>query len=453
MLTLPAQIIELFNPFAPVFHGETTWEKAKLLLIGTVLTPGKRTVSAALRVMGLKDDGNFAKYHHVLNRAVWSPLAVGERLLLLLIRTFCTEGDALIFGIDETIERRYGRKIAARGIYRDPVHSSKSHFVKASGLRWISVMLLTRIPWAQRIWALPVLSALAPSERYYQEHGRQAKTLTERGKQMIFQVRRWLPDPPIVFVGDSTYAALDLLAACQGLTNPVTFITRLRMDAALYEPAPPYSGRGRPRKKGKRLPTPQHYLDAEDMAWTTIDLHWYDGQLRAMELASGTAVWFHYGKPAVPIRWVLIRDPLNQYETVCLLCTDLTVDPKQIAQWFVMRWQLEVTFEEARRHLGVETQRQWSDKAIARTTPTLFGLFSWITLLADAFHASSQPVMARQSAWYAKALPTFSDALALVRTQLWACLSAFQTSRSDPDMINVSRSYISSLVETLCYAA
>jgi hypothetical protein len=319
MLTLPSQIIELFDPFAPVFHGETTWEKAKLLLIGTILTPGKRTISAALRVIGLKEDGNFAKYHHVLNRAAWSPLALAERLLVLVIRTFCTEGKPLVFGIDETIERRYGRKIAARGIYRDPVRSSKSHFVKGSGLRWISVMLLSRIPWAQRIWALPVLSALAPSERYYQERGRQAKTLTERGKQMIFQVRRWLPDLPIVFVGDSTYAALDLLAACQDLANPVTFITRLRMDAALYAPAPAYSGRGRPRKKGKRLPTPQHYLDAEDVTWTTANLRWYDGQLRAMELASGTALWFHYGKPAVPIRWVLIRDPQDGYETVCLL--------------------------------------------------------------------------------------------------------------------------------------
>lgn len=453
MLTLPARIIALFNPFAPAFYGETTWEKAKLLIIGTILTPGKRTVSAALRVMGLKNDSNYAKYHHVLNRAVWSSLEIAQRLLLLLISTFCTEGEPLVFGIDETIERRWGRKIAARGIYRDPVRSSKSHFVKASGLRWMSVMLLTHIPWAQRIWALPVLSALAPSERYYQARGRQAKTLIERGKQMILQVRRWLPDQQIVFVGDSTYAALDLLAACQGLSNPVTFITRLRMDAALYEPAPPYAGRGRPRKKGRRLPTPQHHLDAEDTTWTTVELRWYDGQIREMELASDTALWFHYGKPAVPMRWVLIRDPLDEYETICLLCTDQALAPKQIAEWFVMRWQLEVTFEEARRHLGVETQRQWSDKAIARTTPALLGLFSWITLLADAFHASGQPVTARQSAWYTKALPTFSDALALVRYQLWGYLPTFQTSQSDPDMINVSRSFVGSLVETLCYAA
>jgi len=453
MLNLPKRIIDLFNPFAPVFYGETTWEKVKLLVIGTILAPGKRTVSAALRVMGLKDDGNFAKYHHVLNRAVWSPLELAQALLLLLIKTFCSPDEPLVFGIDETIERRWGRKISARGIYRDPVRSSKSHFVKTSGLRWMSVMLLAHIPWAQRIWALPVLSALAPSEHYYQVRGRQAKTLIERAKQMIFQTRRWLPDYELVFVGDSTYAALDLLSDCQRLSKPVTFITRLRMDAALYEPAPAYSGKGRPRKKGNRLPTPQQYLEAKDTMWFTTELAWYDGQKREMEIASGTALWFHYGKAAVPLRWVLIRDPLGEYETICLLCTDPTIEPQQITEWFVMRWQMEVTFEETRRHLGVETQRQWSDKAIARTTPVLLGLFSWISLLVDALHSSGQTVTARQSAWYSKPLPTFSDALALARFQLWTCLLTFPTSGSELDIIKVPQTFAHLLLETLCYAA
>jgi len=452
MLNLPPAIMTAIVPFAPLFQAQT-WRKVPVLLIGTILVAGKRTVTAALRVMGLKDDGNYAKYHHVLNRAAWSPLAVAECLLGLLMKAFVPEEQPLIFGIDETIERRWGRKIAARGIYRDPVRSSESHFVKASGLRWMSVMLLTPIAWAQRVWALPVMTALAPSERYYEERGRKPKTLTERAQQIIVQVRRWLPARQLVVVGDHSYAALDLLATCQQLPEPVTFITRLRLDAALYEPAPLYAGMGRPRKKGARLPTPQHHLQASDTTWFPAELHWYDRQLHPMELASGIAVWFHYGKPAVPIRWVLIRDPLGQYEPVALLSTDQEVAPWQIAEWFVLRWQLEVTFEEARRHLGVETQRQWSDNAIARTTPLLLGLFSWITLVADAFHASGNPVLARQSAWYTKALPTFSDALALVRQQLWTRLPTFQTSESHPDMIKVSHSFVVSLVETLCHAA
>jgi hypothetical protein len=439
-------------PFAPLFQAQT-WRKGLVLWIGTVLAPGKRTVTAALRVLGLADEASYAQYHHVLNRAAWSPLAVAECLLRLLIKAFCPEDRALVFGIDETIERRWGRKIAARGIYRDAVRSSESHFVKVSGLRWISLLLLARIPWAQRVWALPVMTALAPSARYYEVRGRRPKTLTERAQQLIFQLRRWLPARPVVIVGDNSYAALELLAACQGLSEPVTVVTRLRLDAALYEPAPPYSGLGRPRKKGERLPTPHHVLNAPKTLWTSVEGRWYDGQTRIMEIASGTAVWFHYGKPAVPIRWVLVRDPAGEYDTVCLLCTDQAVMPLQIVEWFVLRWQVEVTFQEARRHLGVETQRQWSDKAIARTTPLLLGLFSWITLVAHALRGSGQLVVARQSAWYAKPLPTFCDALALVRQQLWFCLPTFQTSGESPDLIKVSRPLFASLVETLCYAA
>jgi hypothetical protein len=432
MLNLPTIIIDLLNPFAPCFYGVTTWTKAQILLIGTILTSGKRTVTAALRVMGLKDEARFAQYHHVLSRATWSPLDVAQKLLWLLVTTFGAVGKPLIFGMDDTIERRWGQQIAARGIYRDPVRSSESHFVKASGLRWISLMLLTPIAWAQRIWALPVMTVLAPSERYYETRGRTPQPLTERALQMIKQLRRWLPNRNLVIVGDSSYAALDLLAACQALSEPVTVVTRLRLDAALYEPAPPYAGMGRPRKKGARLPTPQAYLDDPATRWATVEVKWYDGQIRAMELASDTAVWFHYGKPPVPIRWVLVRDPQGEYETVCLLCTDQSVAPIQIVEWFVMRWQVEVTFEEARRHLGVETQRQWSDKAIARTTPLLLGLFSWITLVAHAFHSSGHPVAVRQSAWYTKTRPTFSDALALVRHQLWPSLLTFQTSGKTP---------------------
>lgn len=453
MPNLPRIIIDHLNPFAPCFYGVTTWAKAQTLLIGTILSTGKRTVTAALRVMGLQDDPKFAQYHHVLNRAAWKPLDLALVLLKLLVRTFYEPDEPLVFGIDETIERRWGHKIAARGIYRDPVRSSKSHFVKTSGLRWISLMLLTPIAWAERIWALPVMTVLAPSERYYETRGRKPKTLTKRAMQMIKQLRRWLPDRQLVIVGDSSYAALDLLATCQALSEPVTFVTRLRMDAALYEPAPPYAGMGRPRKKGARLPTPEVYLNDPDTQWTTVEVEWYDGQIRAMELASDTAIWFHYGKTPVPIRWVLVRDPQGKYETTCLLCTDQTVAPLQVVEWFVMRWQVEVTFEESRRHLGVETQRQWSDKAIARTTPLLLGLFSWITLVAHAFHSSDQPVVARQTIWYAKSLPTFSDAVALVRFQLWAAFPTFQTSREPPNLIKVSRPFFVSLVEALCYAA
>ena len=263
MLTVPDAIIPILEPFSTLFDRRT-WMKVQLLLVGTILSPGKRTVSSALQAMGLSDDATFAKYHHVLNRAVWSPMKLSETLVGLLVRYLGSTQAPLVFGIDETLERRRGKRISAKGIYRDGVRSSKGHFVKASGLRWISLMYLANIPWAERTWALPVLTVLAPSERYYQRLGRTHKKLTDRARQMIIQLRRWLPDYALVLVADSSYAVLELLHFCQSMANPVTFITRLRLDAALYEPAPPrYPGQmGRPRVKGERLPTLKSLLES-----------------------------------------------------------------------------------------------------------------------------------------------------------------------------------------------
>lgn len=359
-----------------------------------------------------------------------------------------------MFGIDETLERRRGKRISAKGIYRDSVRSSKSQLVKASGLRWISLMYLTYIPWAQRSWALPVLTVLAPSERYYQRLGRAPKRLTDRARQMILQLRRWLPHRHLVLVADSSYAVLELLHFCQSLVQPVTFITRLRLDAALFEPAPPRlpGQTGRPRRKGPRLPPLQQLLSCPTTQWTEVTVHWYDGTLRSLQIASSTAVWYHAGLPAVPIRWVLIRDPVGAFEPQALLCTQLSVEPVQIIEWFVLRWQLEVTFQEARTHLGVETQRQCSDLAIGRTTPALLGLFSWVTLAAHLLPAD-QGTPVRSAAWYEKPLPTFSDAIALVRRALWPASATFGMSGSEPEMPKVPVSMFNRLVDTLCYAA
>ena len=376
---IPALLITLSTPSQSLFRRPSRI-KLEVLLVGAILLSGKRTVTQALRVTGRSADERFALYHHVLSRAVWSPLQAGQRLLLLLLKFLDDGKQPLVFGIDETIERRWGAKIKARGIYRDAVRSSSSHFVKTSGLRWIALMWLTQIPWASCIWALPFLTILAPSKRYYESEGRHHKKLTDWARQIVCQLRRWLPNRYLVVVADYSYAVLEFLAASQELSNPVTVITRLRLDAALYQPAPPYGGVGRPRKKGARLPSLDDILHAPNTLWENVTLNWYNGQQREMQIISQPAVWYHTGKPPVSIRWVLIRDPRGKYEPITLLSTDTTLCPCQIANWYVRRWRMEVTFEEARAHLGVETQRQWSDKAIARTTPMLFGLFSWITL-------------------------------------------------------------------------
>lgn len=451
MPTPPPAMLSVLAPFAPLF-SRRVWRHALVLVVGTILAPGRRTVAAALRAAGLARGKRFERYHRVLSRAEWSGLAAGRVLLGLLVAAFAAGGPLLV-GIDETVERRRGAKIAAKGIYRDPVRSSHSHFVKASGLRWVCLMLLVPVPWAGRTWALPFLTALAPSERYDRQHGRRHKALTDWARQLLLAARRWRPDRPLIAVADATYAALEFLAACRAWPNPVTVVTRLRLDAALYEPAPPRRPRqvGRPRLKGRRLPTLAAVAADAGTAWTPITVaDWYGRGERDVEVVTGAAVWYHSGLPPVPLRWVLVRDPRGQFATQALLCTDPAATPEQILGWFVQRWQLEVTFEEARRHLGVETQRQWSARAIQRTTPALLGLFSLVTLLAHPHMGAAD--CARQAAWYRKPRPTFADALASVRRQLWGP-PTFCTSADAGEVVEVPRAVLNHLTEALAYAA
>jgi hypothetical protein len=450
MHTLPREYTTILTSFARLF-SKRAWRLAQTLLIGAILTPGQRTVTAALRILGLEADQHFQNYHRVLNRAQWSNLEVSELLLAWLVKTFVPTG-RIFLGLDDTIERRRGAKIKAKGIYRDPVRSSQSHFVKASGLRWLSLMLLTPIPWAKRVWALPFLTALCPSERYYEQRVRGHKKLTDWARQMLFQVYRWLPGRQLVVLADSSFAALELLGDMIRLPNPICMMTRFRLDAALYEPAPERKAgqKGRPRKKGARLPTLKQVLDDPKTNWKKVTVpDWYGEGPKTVELASDTAVWFHNGLPPVPIRWVLIRDPKGSFKPQALLCTDLSIQPEQIVTWYVMRWRVEVTFHEVRTHLGVETQRQWSDLAIARTTPILLGLFSLVTLLAHT-HAKRGQLPVRQAAWYSKPLPTFIDALAIVRHNLWQHLY-FQPSHFQGDIRKIPAKALECLRNAVCY--
>jgi hypothetical protein len=455
MRTLPTMMIRVLAPFAPLFSN-CVWQHVQLLLTGLILAPGKRTVASALRAVGLDKEKRFCRYHRVLSRASWSSREASRLLLGLLVETFVPDGP-LVVGVDETLERRQGKKIAAKGIYRDPVRSSHTHFVKTSALRWVCLTLLTPIPWASRVWALPFLSALAPSERYTKERGKRHKKLTEWAWQLLLQVRRWQPEREIVAVADGGYSSLELLDRCRRLSKPITFITRLRLDAALYKPAPPrYPGQiGRPRLKGERLPNLCVVAEDSSTGWKSIMVaNWYGKQKRTIEIVSKTAVWYSTGLPAVPLRWVLIRDPQEEFQPQALLCTDLAAEPEQIISWFVRRWQMEPTFQEVRQRLGFETGRHWSEMAIQRTAPTLLAVFSVVTLFAHQYMTkSSAPEATRQTAWYDKRHPTFSDALALVRKELWAQEETFCGSAQENDMVKVPREFVERLTDAVCYAA
>jgi hypothetical protein len=445
---LPEAIILVLAPFAPLFSARV-WRHAHVLLLGAILTPGPRTVAAALRVMGLAMERHFTNYHRVLNRAVWSARQGSRILLGLLLTCFVPPEATIVLGADDTVERRSGRQIAAKGCYRDAVRSTKKHVIRCFGLKWVSMMLLVPVPWSRRVWALPFLTALCwPAE---QSAHRRHKTSVDWVRQMMKQVRRWLPGRLLVLVVDGGFAAVSLALAC--VKNHVTMVSRLRWDAALYHPPGPQppGKRGPKPLKGKRQRSLQSWAERSDTPWETVEVVWYGGHLKKLWVFSRTALWHTPRLPPVAIRYVLVADPEAQLRMETFFCTDLAATPMQILQWVVMRWSVEVTFEEGRAHLGLETQRQWSAQAIARTTPVLLALFSLVTLLALRL-SQGGPIPVEATAWYHKTEPTFVDCLALVRRHLWHA-RYLVNSAAEPEFVQFPREAFELLLTGFLVAA
>lgn len=451
MLTVPPMIMTVLQHFAPVF-SERIWDWVQVMIIGAILTPQKRTVTSVLRIMGLSGERQFQNYHRVLNRVHWSGLEASRILLGLLVSAFVAGDAPLMIAADETLERRRGKRIRAKGHFRDPVLSSEKHNIASEGLRWVSMMLLVKVPWSQRVWALPFLSVLAPHAKSNQAQGKRHKTSIDWVQQMITQVRRWLPKRRLVLLTDGGLIAVHLGLRCNHFTQPVTYVSRLHLNIRLFDPSLP-SKRSNASKVGERQPNLDARLTDPDTPWTRQTVSWYGGKQRQVEWVSGTALWQtpSQKKSPLPLRWVLVRDPLGKFKAAAFCCTDLRVLPEQIIAWYVLRWNVEVTFEDCRAHLGLETQRQWNDLAIARTTPILLALYALVVLLAHHL-TLDQALPTRSAAWYTKSEATFADVIAFVRRYLWWHLQ-FPNPRPHPRLVAFPTSVLDSLLDALCYAA
>ncbi|WP_116108823.1 transposase [Lewinella sp. IMCC34191] len=424
MLRFPPEFQTVISAFSPAFRSRV-WRKAQTLLLGAICCPGSRTVCNCLRGLGLAQEKRFHKYHRFLSKDKWSALRLSELLLVSLVDAFIGPGIPLVFGIDETIERRWGGRLRKRGIYRDAVRSSGSHFVKCSGLRWMSLMLLAPLPWLTKgCWALPILTALCPSERYWQQRDepRQHKTLLDWAGQLLAWLARYTPSfhRPVYLVGDGTYATYELMG--RATACGVGLITRMRLDARLFHfpPARVAGKRGPKPKIGGRILSMTKRLTDRRIKWSEVVFtEWYGHANKQMVITFGDAIWSRRSDQKVPLRWVLIKDPEGKLDPVLLACTDRNAAAVDIVGFFVRRWRVEVTFAEVRRHLGVETQRQWSDLAVERSTPLLLGLKSVICLLAKPLFVT-QKIKLATTAWYPKQAFTFSTILAAVRRQIWA---------------------------------
>src|SRR4051794_30609553 len=399
-------------PFAAMFT-QPTWLNAVALATGAVLCLNRRTVCSALRAVDGASDKGFSRFHRFLSRGVWSGLQGSRILLGLLVKAFVADGQPLVVGVDDFIERRRGGKIRDKGIDRDPVRSSRGFFVKVEGLRWLSFQVLARPGFARRTWGLPFLTVLCPSERANAKRKRRHQTLPEKAIGGMRLMARWLPGRLLVMVGDGAFASLEVF---RRLKDRAVCVARCRMDARFFNPPPPRKRgqRGRPRAVGTRQLTPRTRAARKTTKWVRMTVPGWrtkDGKAeREVDVATGTALWSAQGK-TMPVRWVLTRDPAARAEPRVFVCSDPAQSALQILTWYAMRWVVEPTFQEARRHLGFETQRQWSDLAIHRTTPLLLGLFSLVTLWAAELAARTGTLTVLGTAWYKKQDPTFADCL------------------------------------------
>jgi hypothetical protein len=371
-----------------------------------MLAPGARTVTAAVRVMGLAAERRFTNDHRVLNRATWSARPGSRMLFGWLITPLVPPGATSVLGADDTVERRSGRQIKATGGDRDAVRSAKTHVRCCVGLKWVAMMRLVPVPWSRRVWALPFRTTRCwPAEP---RGPRRHQTRVDWVRQMMKPGRRWRPGRRLVLVVDGGVAAVALALAC--VNSRVGRVSRGRWEAALSHPPglPPPGKRGPKPTTGQRQRRWQAWAIRADTPWDSVEVDWYGGQRQKMWVFSHTALWYTPGLPPVDIRYVLVCDPAGKRRMDAFCWTDLRATAEPILAWVVRRWSVDVTCEEGRASLGLETQRQWSDHAIARTTPVVFALFSLVTVLAPPLSPGGQ-IPGSVTAWYHTDEPTFAD--------------------------------------------
>ncbi len=448
---LPEVILSLFANFTHVLTVPT-WKYAKTLLIGAILCNGKRTVSSALRAVGLSQEKCFERYHLVLSKAKWSAFSLSRILLGLLVELIPTNVPLLI-AVDETIERRSGKNITAKGCYRDACRSSHSLVIKCFGLKWLCAALIVKLPWSNRYWALPFMTVLGTSKKHDEQEGLKHKSSIDRTIQLVYVISRLLKRSWIL-LGDGGFACIKLGHACQD--SKTTLVSRLRLDASLFDEVKEsqVKRRGRKRVKGKKQPTLKQRLADANLTWSEQRIPWYGRILKNLKLASGIALWYKAGEKPLKIRWVMVCDPETN-RTEAFFSTNINLNPETIVEYFVLRWNLEVTFEEARAHLGVETQRQWSELAIKRTTPILFGLFSIICLIAYRQNQQENDlVKACSTAWYDKEdNATFSDVITYVKRLILLGKSNYYKSAFNDEFVKIRRQDLDILINNGLMAA
>jgi hypothetical protein len=417
MLSLPKEA-QFLEQFRAVF-GEPTFRRVLLLCVGAIVADGRRTVSRLLWVVRALTAGHSSSYHRVFSRSKWSALA-GARVLAGLVVAAAGEGP-LRLAVDDTTEQRRGDRVYGKGTHRDAVRSSRSHVVHLFGLKWVILAVLVNFPFSTRPWALPVLVALYRPKQLDAQERRRHKTPTQLARGLLALMLRWFPDRRFILLGDGGYAGCELACFCNRRRGRLTLVSRFHPDAVLHQPPPPPTGkRGRPAKKGAKLPTPQQTVESSKPLEASVD--WYGGRKRDVQLTAGNGLWYsHRGGRLVPVRWVHVADAKNpSRREEYFYSTDTAMAPAELVGHYTGRWPIEVTIEEAKQRLGLGSTRQYKQSSVLRATPCILALYSLVSLAFAARCKTHPSQLSPRPGSYHKQTVSFSDALACVRRLLWA---------------------------------
>lgn len=417
MFTLPAAAEPLARAVRDAFT-QPTFERFCSLMLGLIVTMGRRTVSHTLLLIHHPDKGHWSNYHRIYSRARFSMWKLGLELTKAVVALLPADWPITLVA-DETVDEKRGKHVWAMGVHYDSRRSSRKHPRLKFGHQWMVVCVLIWLPGIARPWALPILCGLCRDKKLAAKLHLRHKPGSTIARQLLIRMMRWFPDRKFTLLGDSKALGHGLAYFAQMHADRVTLVSRMRSDANLYTPPQPRKNpKARLPKKGKKMPAPREQVQTLPHQQATVA--WYGGEQHAVSLVTNTALWYsRHDNQTVQIRWVCVSsDKKKDLEDAYFYCTDPNTDAARIIELYVLRWNIEVTFEEVRALLGLETTRHWCRQSVLRVTPILLGLFSAVTLIWQRLPASKQRCLS-ETPCYRKQQMSFADALFAVRGQLW----------------------------------
>jgi hypothetical protein len=410
---LPRPARSLLDHLAGAFT-RPTFLRFAVLALATILTVGSRTVCNLLRTLGALAPGHPSSYHRVFCQRRWSPWRLARGLAGWVFDHLVPTGRVFLAG-DDTVDEHPGDHVFGKGCHRDPVRSTHSFTAFRWGHKWVVLAVLVRFPFTRRPWALPLLVALYRSDKDDDRAGRRHKAPARLLRQLCCVLLRWFGQRRFVLAGDNNYGSHDMARFAARRRGRLHLVSKFYPAANLFDPPPPYSGHGRPRVKGARLAKPEQVV--ADSGRTRLNVAWYGGGRRDVEVVTGTGHWYKSGQGLVAVRWVFVHDRTGAHRDEYFMTTDVTMTAPEVIETYVGRWNEETTFQEMRSYLGLETTRGWKEKAVLRAAPCLFGLYTVVACLYSQLPRRYARERAVQ--WEGKQDVTFSDAITAVRRWLW----------------------------------